>query len=127
MARRLIASGSPYEEAFAYSRAVVQGDFCFVAGTVGRNRLTGDMPEGVEAQTENALETISFALEQAGFSLKDVVRHVIYLPDPEDHPKIAAALKKAFGDVRPANTTICAALLRPEWKIEIEVTAYRGK
>lgn len=126
MTRRLIASGSPFEAEFAYSRAVAQGDWCFVAGTIGRDRVTGDLPESAEAQTRNALATIAWALEEAGFSLADVVRTVIYLPDPADHPKIAAALREALGDVRPANTTMCAPLLRPEWKVEIEVTAFRG-
>jgi enamine deaminase RidA (YjgF/YER057c/UK114 family) len=126
MTRRLISSGSPFEAEFAYSRAVVQGDWCFVAGTIGRDRVTGDLPESAEAQTRNALSTISWALEEAGFSLSDVVRTIIYLPDPADHPSIAAALREAFGDARPANTTMCAPLLRPEWKVEIEVTAFRG-
>jgi enamine deaminase RidA (YjgF/YER057c/UK114 family) len=126
MTRRLISSGSPMEAEYAYSRAVVQGDWCFVAGTIGRNRLTGELPEGAEAQTRAALETIAWALAEAGFSIADVVRTVIYLPDPADHPKIAAALREALGDNRPANTTMCAPLLRPEWKVEIEVTAFRG-
>jgi enamine deaminase RidA (YjgF/YER057c/UK114 family) len=126
MTRRLISSGSPFEADYAYSRAVVQGDWCFVAGTIGRDRLTGALPEGAEAQARAALETIGWALGEAGFSLSDVVRTVIHLPDPEDHPRIAPALREAFGDSRPANTTVCTPLLRPEWKVEIEVTAYRG-
>jgi enamine deaminase RidA (YjgF/YER057c/UK114 family) len=126
MTRRLISSGSPFEADYAYSRAVVQGDWCFVAGTIGRDRLTGALPEGAEAQARCALETIGWALGEAGFALSDVVRTVIYLPDPADHPRIAAALRDAFGATRPANTTMCAPLLRPEWKIEIEVTAFRG-
>ncbi len=124
--RRLISSGSPYEGEFAYSRAVVQGDWCFVAGTVGRDRLTGDLPESAEAQARNALATIVWALEQAGFAPADVVRTVIHLPDPADHPAIAPALRAVFGESRPSNTTVCTPLLRPEWKIEIEVTAFRG-
>jgi enamine deaminase RidA (YjgF/YER057c/UK114 family) len=126
MTRRLIASGSPFEAEYAYSRAVAQGDWCFVAGTIGRDRLTGALPDGADAQARAALETIGWALGEAGFSLADVVRTVIYLPDAADHPAIAAALRDAFGEARPANTTMCAPLLRPEWKVEIEVTAYRG-
>ncbi len=126
MTRRLISSGSPFEADYAYSRAVAQGDWCFVAGTIGRDRLTGDLPEGAEAQARAALETIAWALGEAGFAMGDVVRTVIYLPDPADHPRIAPALRAAFGESRPANTTMCAPLLRPEWKVEIEVTAYRG-
>ena len=126
MTRRLIATGSPFEAEFAYSRAVAQGDWCFVAGTIGLDYATMTVPEGAEAQARNALATIARALEEAGFSMADVVRTVIYVPDPADHPAIGVALREAFGAVRPANTTVAAPLLKPEWKVEIEATAFRG-
>jgi enamine deaminase RidA (YjgF/YER057c/UK114 family) len=126
MTRRLISTGSAFETEYAYSRAVVQGDWCFVAGTIGLDYVTRTVPESVEEQARNALGTIRRALEEAGFSLADVVRTIIHLPDPADHPRIAAALREAFGQTRPANTTVCTPLLNPAWKIEIEVTAFRG-
>ncbi len=126
MTRRLISTGSPFERDYAYSRAVVQADWCFVAGTTGYDYATMTMPEDVGAQAENALATIARTLEQAGFGLADVVRTVVYLTDPADHPAIAPALQAAFGAVRPANSTVVAALMRPEMKVEIEVTAFRG-
>ena len=126
MSRRLISTGSPFERDYAYSRAVVQGDFCFVAGTTGYDYATMTMPEDAGAQAETALATIRGALEEAGFSLADVVRTVIYLVDPADHPKIGPTLRAAFGEVRPANTTVVTRLLRPEMKVEIEVTALRA-
>ncbi len=126
MTRRLISTGSPFETEFAYSRAVVQGDWCFVAGTTGYDYATMSLPEDVGAQARNALATIAKALNEAGFSLADVVRTVIYVPDPADHPAIGPALREAFGDVRPVNTTVCCPLIRPEMKVEIEVTAFRG-
>ena len=126
MSRRLISTGSVYETRYAYSRAVVQGEFCFVAGTIGLDYATRTVPESVEDQARNALSTIERALAEAGFSMADVVRTVIHLPNPADHPRIAEALQEAFGTIRPANTTVCTPLLDPAWKIEIEVTAYRG-
>lgn len=123
--RGLITTGSPFEKEFAYSRAVVQGNWCFVAGTSGYDYRTMSMPEDVGEQAANALATIAGALEEAGFSLKDVVRTVIYLTDPADHPAIGPALRGALGEIRPANTTVIAALIRPEMKVEIEVTALR--
>ncbi len=123
--RRLIATGSSFEADYAYSRAVVQGDWCFVAGTTGYDYVTMTMPEGAGPQAEAALATIERALAEAGFALADVVRTVIYLVDPADHPAIAPALRRAFGEVRPANTTVVAALLRPEMRVEIEATALR--
>jgi enamine deaminase RidA (YjgF/YER057c/UK114 family) len=124
--RRLISTGSPFEADYAYSRAVVQGDWCFVAGTTGYDYATMTMPEDPGAQAENALATIARALDEAGFSLAHVVRTVIYVTDPAHHPAIGPALRAALGAVRPANTTVVSALLRPEMKVEIEVTAFRG-
>jgi enamine deaminase RidA (YjgF/YER057c/UK114 family) len=123
--RRLIATGSSFEADYAYSRAVVQGDWCFVAGTTGYDYATMTMPEGAGAQAEAALATVERALGEAGFALADVIRTVIYLVDPADHPAIGPALRRAFGEIRPANTTVVAALLRPEMRVEIEVTALR--
>lgn len=124
--RRLISTGSPFETEFAYSRAVVQGDWCFVAGTTGYDYKSMSMPEDPGAQAANALATIAGALAEAGFSMNDVVRTVIYLTDPSDHPAIGPALREALGEARPANSTVIAALIRPEMKVEIEVTAFRG-
>ncbi|MFN3614075.1 MAG: RidA family protein [Rubrimonas sp.] len=126
MTRRLISTGSPFEAEFAYSRAVTQGDWCFVAGTTGYDYAAMTMPDDVGQQARNALDTIGKALAEAGFSLADVVRTVIYLTDRADHPAIGPALRAAFGQTRPANTTIIAPLIRPEMKVEIEVTAFRG-
>ena len=125
MTRRLISSGSPFERDYVYSRAVVQGDFCFVAGTTGYDFATMTMPAEVGAQAENALANIRQALDEAGFAMADVVRTVIYLADPADHPAIGPALRAALGDARPANTTVVAQLVKPEMKVEIEVTALR--
>jgi enamine deaminase RidA (YjgF/YER057c/UK114 family) len=124
--RRLISTGSAFERDYAYSRAVVQGDWCFVAGTTGYDYAAMTMPEDAGTQARSALATVRRALEEAGFALSDVVRTVIYLTDPADHPAIAPALREAFGEVRPANTTVVSRLIRPEMKLEIEVTAFRG-
>ena len=126
MTRRLISTGSTFEQTYAYSRAVVQGDWCFVAGTIGYDYERGTVPEDVETQTRLALGTIAKALAEAGFSMADVVRTVIHLPHAADQPKIGPVLRETFGDIRPANTTVCTPLLDPAWKVEIEVTAYRG-
>ena len=67
--RRLISTGSPFEKAAGYSRAVAAGPWCFVAGTTGYDYATMTMPESVEDQTRNALDTIARALAEAGFGL----------------------------------------------------------
>jgi enamine deaminase RidA (YjgF/YER057c/UK114 family) len=126
MTRKLISSGSPFEKQVGYSRAVVQGDWCFVAGTTGRDPDTGDMPQDVRDQVRNAFRIIDAALQDAGFTLADVVRATYYITDIAYHDIIAPLLGARFGDIRPAATMVVCGLIRPEMKVEIEVTAFRG-
>lgn len=123
--RKLISTGSPFERTAGYSRAVVQGDWCFVAGTTGYDYSAMTMPDGVEDQTRNCLTTIGKALSDAGFDLADVVRAHYYITDPADADTVFPILGETFGDIRPAATMVVCDLIRPEMKIEIEVTALR--
>ena len=126
MPRRLISTGSPFETAGGYSRAVVDGDFCFVAGTTGYDYTTMQMPADVTEQTRNCFRTIDGVLRQAGFSLTDVVRAIYYVVDIADADKVLAVCGEQFRDIRPAGTIVAvAALLKPEMRVEIEVTAKR--
>ncbi len=123
--RRLISTGSPFEKAAGYSRAVVSGDFCFVSGTTGYDYRTMAMPPSVDDQARNALATIAAALGEAGFAMEDVVRVQYTVTDASLVERAFAVLGEAFGDIRPAATMVVAGLIRPEMKIEIEVTAHR--
>ena len=123
MTRKLISSGSEYERKFGYSRAVVDGDDVFVAGTTGFNYATGEISDDPAEQTRQTLRTIEGALEEAGSSLKDVVRARYYLPNGEDWGVVSEVLGEIFGDIRPAATAVIAGLIDPRMKIEIEVTA----
>ena len=123
--RKLISTGSPFEKTAGYSRAVVQGDWCFVAGTTGYDYATMIMPEEVEAQARNCLKTIAGALEEGGFALADVVRSRYYVTDAAFVDRVFPILGEIFGEIRPAATMIVCGLNKPEMKIEIEVTALR--
>lgn len=123
--RRLISSGSPFERTAGYSRAVVQGDWCFVSGTTGYDYATMTMPQSVAEQTRNCLSTIRKAMEEAGFALEDVVRCHYYVTDAAFADIVFPILGEAFGDIRPAATMIVCGLIKPEMLIEIEVTALR--
>lgn len=123
--RTLISTGSPFEATAGYSRAVVQGDWCFVSGTTGYNYSTMSMPDNVEEQTHNCLSTIGQALEEAGFSFKDVVRCHYYVTEAAFADRVFPILGKTFGTIRPAATMVVCDLIRPEMLIEIEVTALR--
>lgn len=125
MTRRLISTGSPFEKTAGYSRAVVDGEWCFVSGTTGYDYATMTMPQTVEQQTRNCLATIAAALEEGGFSLADVVRAHYYVTDRAFVARVLPILGEHFGDIRPAATMIVCQLNEPEMKIEIEVTALR--
>jgi enamine deaminase RidA (YjgF/YER057c/UK114 family) len=126
MTRKLISSGSQFEADYGYSRAVVQGPWCFVAGTTGYNYADMSISDDVAIQTEQTFKNIDAALKQAGFTIADVVRVHYILPDGADFPACQTALKKWFGNVRPAATMIVADLIDDVMKIEIEVTAFKG-
>lgn len=126
MSRRLISTGSEFEKSAGYSRAVVQGDWCFVSGTTGYDYESMTIPEEVTEQTRNCLMTIRDALDEAGFQLSQIVRAHYYITQPEDANEVFTILGEWFGDIRPAATMVVCGLIRPEMKIEIEVTAYRG-
>ena len=126
MTRRLISSGSTFEEQIGYSRAVVAGDWVFVSGTTGFDYTTMSISDSLLEQTEQCLENIESALRQADASLKDVVRVTYVLPNGADFEQCWPVLRKYFGEVRPAAMMISAGLADPRIKIEIEVTARKG-
>ncbi len=125
MTRRLISQGSPFEAKIGYSRAVVQGDWIFVAGTTGFDYSTMEISDDVAEQTAQCISNIEWALTEAGASLRDVVRVNYILPDAADWPACWQPLRRAFEDIRPAATMFVAGLSDAAMKIEIEVTALR--
>jgi enamine deaminase RidA (YjgF/YER057c/UK114 family) len=125
MARRLISTGSKFEQDIGYSRVVVDGDWAFVSGTTGFDYTTMTISPDVGEQTRQTLDNITSALQEAGFSLADVVRTVYILPRAEDFPACWPVLREYFGEIRPASTALIAGLVDPRMRIEIEVTARR--
>ena len=123
MMRRLISSGSTFEQEIGYSRAVVDGDWIFVSGTTGFDYATMSIGEDIVAQTEQCFRNLAAALASAGASLADVVRVTYIVPDAALFPRCWPVLRQHFGDVRPAATMISAGLADRRMKIEIEVTA----
>lgn len=123
--RRLISTGSPFEKAAGYSRAVVQGEWCFVSGTTGYDYSTMTMPGDIAEQAQNCLATIGKALQEAGFAMEDVVRVHYHVTDAAFADPVFAVVGKIFGDIRPAATMTICGLIRPEMKIEIEATALK--
>ena len=125
MNRKLISSGSPFEQQIGYSRAVVAGDWVFVSGTTGFDYSTMTIADDVVTQAEQCFKNIEAALQQAGSRLQDVVRVNYVLPNAAEFEPCWPVLRRYFGEVRPAAMMVCAGLLDPRMKIEIEVTALK--
>ena len=121
--RHRISSGSPWEDPYGYSRAVVTGNACHVAGTTDPS---GQHLGDAAGQARAALGIIERALTDAGFALGDVVRTRMYLTRFEDVDAVARAHGEVFRDIRPASTlVVVSALVAPELLVEIEADAVR--
>lgn len=123
--RQFVSSGSPWEALAGYSRAVVDGRWVFVSGTVGYDLRTNTWPPTAAAQAETSFDTIERALREAGAALPDVVRVRVYVPDRADVVAVSEVVKQRVGAARAANTTICSPLAVEQAKVEIEVTALK--
>jgi enamine deaminase RidA (YjgF/YER057c/UK114 family) len=126
--RRRVSSGGPWEAVAGYSRAIVVGDTCWVAGTTdagpdGQSAHPGD----IGAQTRATLGIIERALGEAGFALTDVVRTRMFVTDMTRSAEVIAVHGEVFGEIRPAATLVgVTALIEPTVLIEIEADAQRG-
>lgn len=109
-----------------YSRAVVKGGWCFVSGVTGYDYATMTMPASIADQARNCFVTIETVLQEAGFVLADTVRVQYTLIDVALVEEITPVLGASFGLIRPAATMVIAGLIRPEMKVEIEITAFKG-
>ena len=124
MPRHLVSTGSPFERAAGYSRAVLDGDMAFVSGTTGYDYKTMTMPADVTSQARNCFRTIEAALREGGFAMHDIVRATYYITDAKDADALFAVCGEVLGEIRPAATLlVVSGLYKPEMKVEIEVTA----
>jgi enamine deaminase RidA (YjgF/YER057c/UK114 family) len=122
--RRLISSGSPFETAYGYSRALVSGDEVHIAGTTGYDYATMAMPDDVAEQTRNIYATLERAMKEARGELADIVRLRTFVTDAAYCEAVLKVQGEVFGSIRPAATIVVVkALLKPEMKVEIEADA----
>jgi enamine deaminase RidA (YjgF/YER057c/UK114 family) len=124
MTRRLISTGSPFETAFGYSRAVIDGDLVFVSGTTGYDYVTMTLPEDAAEQARNIFRTLDAVLTEAGSSLAQVVRAQYFVTDRSYCEPVLGVCGEVFREIRPAAAIyVVSGLLKAEMKVEIEVTA----
>lgn len=126
MTRKLISSGSTFEKEIGYSRAVVVDNWVLVSGTTGFDYSKMSISDDLLEQAEQCFKNIEAALDQAGSSMKEVVRVTYVFPQAEDFEKCWPVMRKYLGEVRPSAMMLTAGLSDPRMKIEIQVTAYRG-
>ena len=126
--RQRISSGGPWESVAGYSRAVVVGDACWVAGTTdagpdGASQHPGD----VAGQARAVFAIIERALTEGGFTMSDVVRTRMFVSDMALSGELLAVHGEVFGEIRPAATMVAVAgLMHPSLLVEIEVDAVRA-
>jgi enamine deaminase RidA (YjgF/YER057c/UK114 family) len=129
MTRRRISSGGPWESVAGYSRAVVIGDSCWVAGTTDAGPDGPSLhPDDVSGQARAIFEIIERALIEGGFTLFDVVRTRMFVTDIARANEVLAVHGEVFGDIRPATAGIVVkGLLDPRWRVEVEADAVLGE
>jgi enamine deaminase RidA (YjgF/YER057c/UK114 family) len=107
-------------------QAVVAGNIVFVRGQVGQDLDTSEsVGRGdVIVQTEQAMSNIKVLLEEAGSGLDEICKIVIYLVDARYREPVYRVVGKWLKGVYPVSTgVVVSALARPEWLVEIDVTA----
>ena len=124
--KRTLITLSEGEKTYSMSRAVVQGDWCFVSGTVGYDYSTGELPEDQAQQAMNTFANIQAAMKTGGFELGHTVRVQYTLSSRDYIDAVLPVIKMHFGKILPAATMVIADLVDERMKVEIEVTAYKG-
>lgn len=107
-------------------QAVVAGNMVFLRGQIGQDLDTRESVGigDVEAQTEKAMANVAMLLEESGAKLEDVVKIVIYLVDIRYRESVYRVVGRWLKGVFPVSTgLVVSALARPEWLVEIDVTA----
>jgi len=107
-----------------YSQAIRAGDLLFLSGQVGLDPATGALVEGgLEAETTRALQNLEAVLRAAGAGLDRVVRTTVFLVDLGDFATMNAIYARAFGETRPARSTVQVSALPRGARVEIDAIA----
>lgn len=110
-----------------YSQAIVMGDLVFTSGQIPLRPDTQTLVEGdIEAQSRQVFQNLAAVLEAAGSSLSRVIKSTVYLQDMNDFQRFNAVYAEAFGEARPARSTVQVARLPRDARVEVDVIAARG-
>ncbi|MBR7890035.1 RidA family protein [Marinomonas sp. A79] len=119
-------TGSIFEDKASYSRVVSVDNWVFVSNTAGRNPETKEIADDVLVQLDQVFDNIETALKAVDSCLADVVMSRVFIQDPADTHTVMDAIGLKFKGVNPASTVTCPPLGSTVYKVELEVTAYRG-
>ncbi len=119
---RVLVAGLPVPKG-AYVHATVHHGIVYCSGQLGIDPVSGEMPDGVAAQTRRAIQNLEIVLSGVGSDLTQVLRAMVYLRDPSAFAEMDATYAEMFGDHRPARTTLPGIGFRVGVEVEIDVTA----
>jgi 2-iminobutanoate/2-iminopropanoate deaminase len=125
MTRDAVSTGSAPAAIGPYSQGIATDGFLFCSGQIGLDPLSGDLVEGLEAQTERALKNVSAILDAAGLTMADAVKTTIFLTDMNAFSTVNAIYATHVVDPPPARSTVAVSALPKGAEIEIEVIARR--
>jgi 2-iminobutanoate/2-iminopropanoate deaminase len=123
MNRRAIASDQAPEALGPYSQAIVAGNLVFCSGMAGIDPASGEVAEGIEAQTEQALVNLSAVLSAAGCSMDDVAKTTIFYADVEDFGRLNEVYARHMPDPPPARSAPAHVRLPRGLLVSIEAIA----
>ena len=125
MALQIIRTAAAPAAIGPYSQAIQTGNLLLSSGQLGLDPVTGSLPEGVEAQAEQALKNIGAILSEAGYTKEDVVKTTVFIRNMGDFGKVNTIYAAFFGDHKPARSCVEVSALPKGGLVEIEVIASR--
>ncbi|BAL98541.1 MULTISPECIES: RidA family protein [Caldilinea] len=126
MGKQIISTSGAPAAIGPYSQAVRVGQFLFASGQLGLDPVTGELPEGIEAQTRQALANMQAVLAAVGATPKDVVKTTIFLANMADFAIVNRIYAEIFGEEPPARSTVQVAALPKNGLVEIEMIVWLG-
>lgn len=108
-----------------YSQAIDTGTFVYVSGQIPVNPATGEIPEGITAQTAQSIANFKAILAEAGLSIDNVVKTTVFLANMGDFAAMNAVYAENFTEPYPARSAVAVKELPKQVLVEIEVIALR--
>ncbi|MDO4490528.1 MAG: RidA family protein [Lachnospiraceae bacterium] len=123
MEKKVISTTNAPAAVGPYVQAIQAGDFLYASGQLGLIPETGELPEGIEAQTAQALKNVEAILAEAGYTKEDVIKTSVFLDDMNDFATVNGIYAEFFGDHRPARSCVEMAKLPKGGLVEVEIIA----